>query len=403
MEAERSYRSPRRRSDRVSIAFPLEVSGIDASGRYFVEKTQTMSVSRYGCSVALPFELPLEHQISLYRPSTQERTTGRIVAQQPDTNGYLYGVGVDNSCESLWAMSFSTSFHEKLLDNIYDGIYFVNRERTITYWNEGAERLTGYASEEAVGKRCRNNFLEHVDASGNPLCLTGCPLSKAMEDGQPQRAEFYVRHKNGHRVPVWVRALPMRNNSGVIVGAVEVFTDMTSKEVVEKRVRELENLAYCDALTQLSNRRYLEMKVAQALQEHQQFGRDYGLLLLDLDRFKQVNDNFGHEKGDAVLKMVSETLVHTLRPVDLVGRWGGEEFLALVPDMSASVLGDVAERCRALICRSSIPHGGSRISVTASIGATLFAPTDTADTVVRRADELMYQSKRSGGNQTTVG
>ena len=103
------------------------------------------------------------------------------------------------------------------------------------------------------------------------------------------------------------------------------------------------------------------------------------------------------------MKMVSDTLVHTLRPADLVGRWGGEEFLALVPDMSASVLGDVGERCRALICKSSIPHGAARISVTASIGATLFAPTDTADTVVRRADELMYQSKRSGGNQTTVG
>jgi diguanylate cyclase (GGDEF)-like protein len=199
-----------------------------------------------------------------------------------------------------------------------------------------------------------------------------------------------------------VRALPLRNNEGKIVGAVEVFSDAPRRNA-EQRVSELEQLAFRDALTGLHNRRFLEMKVAQILEEHRNFGRLYGVLLVDADRFKLVNDMHGHDVGDAVLKAVSATLVEALRPVDMVGRWGGEEFLVLMPDLDAVGLGDLAERCRVLIAQSSIQAGASRVSVTASIGATVVTHSDTRESVVRRADELMYQSKHAGGDQTTAG
>jgi diguanylate cyclase (GGDEF)-like protein len=195
----------------------------------------------------------------------------------------------------------------------------------------------------------------------------------------------------------------MWNSDGAIVGAVEVFNDSTANKRAEKRVSELENLAFRDSLTNLPNRRFLELKVEQAVQDHQQFARDCGLLMFDLDRFKQVNDTYGHEAGDAVLKVVAETMVQSLRAVDVVGRWGGEEFLILMTDVHAIALGDLAERCRVMIAQSSINHGDGRVSVTASIGATLLSHTDTAANAIRRADELMYESKRSGGNRTTVG
>ena len=310
---------------------------------------------------------------------------------------------MDESCEALWGIQFPSSFYEKLLDSMYDGVYFVNRDRKMTYWNAGAERLTGYSASEAVGKHCFDNFLGHVDETGKPLCTSGCPLSNVMSDGQPRECEIYLRHKNGHRVPISVRALPIRNNDGVIVGAVEVFSDSTAKRRADERVGELENLAFRDSLTNLPNRRYLELKVAQALQDHQQFGRECGLLLFDLDHFKRVNDTHGHDVGDAVLKGIAETLMQSLRTADLVGRWGGEEFLVLMPDVRAIALGDLAERCRVLIAQSSVAHDAIRVSVTASIGATVLGHTDSAATAIRRADELMYQSKRSGGNRTTTG
>jgi diguanylate cyclase (GGDEF)-like protein/PAS domain S-box-containing protein len=403
MEAQSQTTISRRRSDRVSIAFPLEASGIDPTGKQFCEKTKTSTVSRYGCCLSLPRLLRPEQEISLHRASTGEQVVGRVVAQMGShAEGYLYGVGMHEPCESLWGISFSTSFHEELLDSMYDGVYFVNRDRKITYWNEGAARLAGYSASEAVGRHCFENFLGHVDETGKPLCLSGCPLSKAMADGEPKEAEFYLRHKNGHRVPISVRVLPVRNSAGAIVGAVEVFSDSTAKRRADKRTSELETLAFRDSLTGLPNRRYMELKVEQALQDHEQFGREYGLLLFDLDRFKQVNDSYGHDAGDALLKAVTETLVESLRPVDLVGRWGGEEFLILMADVNALGLGDLAERCRVLIAQSSVAHGASRVSATASIGATLLNHTDSAATAIRRADELMYQSKRSGGDRTTA-
>jgi len=394
-----------RRSSRVSIAFPVEASGIDPEGKRFSERTKTDTVSRYGCCLSLPRLLGPKQQIRLRRIGSDEEAVGRVVAQMGShANGYLYGVSMRKSCETLWGIRFSSFLlYKKILDSLHDGVYFVNRGRQITYWNEGAEMLAGYSSAEAVGKTCFSNFLGHVGETGKPLCTSGCPLSSVMADGQPRQVEIYLRHKNGHRVPISVRVQPMRDSAGAIVGAVEVFSDSTAKQRVEKRVSELENLAFRDSLTNLANRRYLELKVAQALQDHQQFDREYGLLLLDLDRFKQVNDNHGHDLGDAVLKVVAQTLLQTLRPVDLVGRWGGEEFLVLMADVHATALGDLAERCRVLIAQSSAGHGASRVSVTASIGATLLNHADSPETAFRRADELMYQSKRSGGDRTTIG
>jgi diguanylate cyclase (GGDEF)-like protein/PAS domain S-box-containing protein len=344
------------------------------------------------------------HEIYLRRIGTEERALGRVVAKMgPHPNGILYGLGTAKSCEALWGVRFSSSFYEKLLNTMTDGVYFVNRDRKITYWNEGAGDLTGYRVAEALGKHCFDNFLCHIDAAGKPLCGEGCPLGRAMSEGQEIETELYLRHKNGHRVPICLRVLPMRNDAGEIVGAVEVFSDSTLKKRAEKRVLELENLAFRDSLTNLPNRRYLELKVAQALQDHQQLQRNYGLLLFDLDSFKQVNDAHGHAVGDALLNVVAQTVVQGLRPIDVVGRWGGEEFLVLMPDVNAVALGDMAERCRILIAKSSVASGAAQVSVTASIGATLLIHTDTAEQALSRADQLMYESKRSGGDRTTAG
>lgn len=294
------------------------------------------------------------------------------------------------------------SFHEKLLDSLYDGVYFVDQNRRITYWNHGAETLTGYSASEAVGKNCFDNILEHVDEKGCALCLNGCPLAKTIGDGQRREAEVYLRHKAGHRVPVSVRVAPLRDAAGLIVGAVEIFTDVTEKKKIERRVGELETLAFYDPLTGLLNRRFVELKLKQAILEHEELGRNYGILMIDVDRFKQLNDTAGHDAGDAVLGAVSGTLLHSLRAVDIVGRWGGDEFLVLLADATPAPLLDLAERCRKLVAESSVTILGRRLAVTVSIGGTLIHRSDSAASALRRADQLMYRSKAAGRNRSSV-
>jgi PAS domain S-box-containing protein len=228
------------------------------------------------------------------------------------------------------------SFREKLLDSLFDGVYFVDNERRIQYWNQGAEDLTGYSASDAVGRYCFDNFLVHVDAGGRALCMEKCPLASTIADGDRREADVYLRHKHGHRVPVTVRVAPIVDSAGLIIGAVEVFSDRTEKTIIERRVGELESLAFRDALTGVPKSRYVELKIKQAIQEVEQFDRRVGLLMIDIDHFKQVNDNFGHDIGDEALKAVCQTLTHALRSGDTVRRWGGEEFLRAEGESSSS-------------------------------------------------------------------
>src|SRR5512146_1588532 len=97
-------------------------------------------------------------------------------------------------------------FYKDIIDNLYDGIYFVDRDRVITYWNKGAERITGYSSTQTIGRSCRDNLLNHVTASGIQLCQNHCPLAAVMEDGKEREVEVFLHHANGHRLPVAIRA-----------------------------------------------------------------------------------------------------------------------------------------------------------------------------------------------------
>jgi diguanylate cyclase (GGDEF)-like protein/PAS domain S-box-containing protein len=303
----------------------------------------------------------------------------------------------------LHSADLEQAFHEMVLDSLYDGVYFVDSSRTILYWNKGAEKLTGYSAEDVVGHCCSDNILMHTDDCGRLLCLEGCPLSLTMLGGQRQEKEVYLRHKLGHRVAVSVRSAPITNRRGEIIGAVEVFTDITAKKRIERRVGELEGLVYLDALTGVPNRRYMELRVEQAVQEVAQFDRSIGLLMIDLDDFKQVNDQHGHDAGDIALKTLSKLLTQSLRSSNVMGRWGGEEFLVIVSGTTPEGLRAYAERCRKDIAWTKIPLPSGAVQLTASIGATMIEHHDSRYAVVKRADELMYRSKIEGRDRATFG
>ncbi len=201
----------------------------------------------------------------------------------------------------------TTEVLQAMLDGLSDGVYFTDRDRRITHWNKGAERLTGFRSEDVVGRYCRDRILVHVDENGRQLCNSGCPLSATLSDGVEREAEAYLRHKDGHRLPVLVRVSAVRDggSDGAINGAVEVFSDLSPKAAERQRIHDLEDQALYDELTGLPNRRYLE----RAVREHLSGlggGVTFGILFADIDDFKRVNDVHGHEAGDEVLRVVGE-------------------------------------------------------------------------------------------------
>lgn len=151
-------------------------------------------------------------------------------------------------------MDQMTSGYENLLEDLFEGLYFVDADRTIIRWNKAAEKLTGFTSAEMLGKHCSDNLLNHVDENGRKLCIGHCPLVKVMDEGLPLEQDVFLHHKNGHRLPVRVRAHPLCDSGGTVVGAAELFTDLSESSGVMQQMEDLKRQALTDNLTGLPNR-----------------------------------------------------------------------------------------------------------------------------------------------------
>jgi diguanylate cyclase (GGDEF)-like protein/PAS domain S-box-containing protein len=292
-------------------------------------------------------------------------------------------------------------FYRTILDNVADGVYFCDRDRRITFWTKGAERITGYKADEVLGSSCADSILVHVDERGTSLCQGGCPLAAAIADGKPRQAQAYLHHKAGHRVPVSIRVNPIVAPDGRIEGAVETFSDNSALLEVLHRLDAVSVENETDALTGITNRRGMLSRLQASLGTGRA-RRNAAILYMDIDHFKVVNDTYGHETGDRVLKMVASTLEQNVRSSDLVARWGGEEFVCLLYRMSPTTLAETAEKLRALVESSFIGVASREIRVTVSVGATFIRPDDTMQSVIARADHLLYESKAGGRNRVTL-
>lgn len=290
------------------------------------------------------------------------------------------------------------SFYKELLEHISDGVYFLDRDRRIQYWSEGAFRLTGYTAEELLGQYCPDYRICHVDSPiGQRLCEEKCPLTTSVDTNGPHEVRWFLQHKQGGRVPVVLRAEPLRSADGSIVGTVAIFRDDSVQHEARRKLEEMERLAFLDQVTQLPNRRYVEMRLRTALDEFHVHHDPFGVLVVDLDRFKAINDDFGHATGDRALREVGKALLGTLRSIDIVGRWGGDEFTAIVPHVDNETLRVLAERCCITVAQTLIPiSDDTPVAMSVSIGGSRAVPNDTVERLLKRADGLMYQCKASG-------
>lgn len=291
----------------------------------------------------------------------------------------------------------------RILDNLYDGVYFVDLHRQIIFWNKSAEKITGFTKQQVLGTHCYDGMLKHIDKNGSLLCADTCPLAQSIKEGREIEAEVFVHHREGHRIPVLVHVSPIRNSLGVITGAVENFSDNTLHSILLDQLEKYRNLSLIDPLTDLLNRRYLEIHLQNKLNELKSYQRlFFGVLFIDIDFFKNVNDSFGHDVGDNVLKMVSKTLKNYLGKEETICRWGGEEFVAVVYCNSFDFLFAKADMLRLLVSQSFVQVKNVDVSVTVSIGAAMANLEDTVESLLKRADNLMLQSKRLGRNRVSA-
>ena len=291
----------------------------------------------------------------------------------------------------------------ELLSYLYEGVYVVDQQRKIVFWNKGSEEITGYSAEEVVQSYCYNNILRHVTEDGKNLCFDGCPLHHTLATGELQEADVFLHHKEGHRIPVKVKSIPIYDLEENIVAAIEVFTDERYKKDTYSENRKLKELLVTDSLTKISNRRYLDFHLESCKKEADEFETTFGLLFFDIDHFKDVNDTYGHDVGDELLKLMSRTISSNIRGDDKVGRWGGEEFLAVIKTDHLGGLEKIADKLRLLVSKSEYKHENDKeLRVTVSVGGTLYNPGESLIELVKRADSYMYEAKEKGRNRVIV-
>ncbi|WP_295388351.1 diguanylate cyclase [uncultured Thiodictyon sp.] len=280
-----------------------------------------------------------------------------------------------------------------LADNLVDNIWTMDPEHRLTYINPSIEYLAGFTVDEylrlSLGQQVAPGSVATAAAYFNYLddCIaTGVPA-------EPFRGEMELLCKDGSTIWTEITARPLLGSDGRLIELAGVTRDIRQRKFIEI---ELNRHAATDVLTGAWNRRYFEQTVADEMKRVARRGEPLSLVLLDIDHFKSINDRFGHLSGDQVLVQLCQLVRAHLRAADVFARWGGEEFVILLPHCQAADAGRLAEQLRALIADHPFSAVGT---VTCSFGVAQRRPAETRDAWLKRADDALYAAKAGGRNR----
>ena len=303
--------------------------------------------------------------------------------------------------ESVLRTAENALFEEKeraqvTLNSIGDAVLTTDLQGKVTYLNLVAEAMTGWSRESALGRPLAEVF-RIID--GKTLLAAENPALQAIKEDQTVglAADCVLLRRDGFESAIEDSAAPIHNREGRVIGAVLVFHDVSESRAVVLRMA---HLAQHDFLTGLPNRVLLTERCAQAIGQANRHKKQVGLLFLDLDFFKRINDSLGHAIGDQLLQSVADRLVATVRATDTVCRQGGDEFVILLAEIEQLL--DATYVAEKLLAAFALPHhiDGHELQVSLSIGISIY-PDDgsDADTVMQNADTAMFHAKANGRNK----
>jgi diguanylate cyclase (GGDEF)-like protein/PAS domain S-box-containing protein len=295
----------------------------------------------------------------------------------------------ENMRQALRSTTFTRNYLHSVLNSMTDAVFVTAPGGFVRIANEAAWRLTGYAEKELIGRDIVT-LIEPSD-KGEPD-----PLRVACETG-----ETVLRTRSGQTIPVSFVSSTIATDDPQFEGQIYVARDITERKRAERRIR---YLARYDALTKIPNRMQFQHLLQQAIARSRRTGHGVAMLYIDMDRFKEVNDTFGHASGDRVLEVLSERLTRELSGEAVLGRLAGDEFALFVDgisEQSEEAGGPVAQLARTVLHAASEAFHihQQEVFLTVSIGIAL-CPHDAENVIdlIRNADAAMYYSKQNGGN-----
>jgi diguanylate cyclase (GGDEF)-like protein/PAS domain S-box-containing protein len=278
-----------------------------------------------------------------------------------------------------------------VLDSLQTGVYLLDRERKILFWNDGAERITGYMRHDVVGRFCRENILVHCNDQSCVLCGSTCPFTQTLHDGKSREAKIQLRHKQGYRVPVRVRIVPIRDQHGSIIGVAESF-DEQRFVFDERRQHNLAAYGCLDETTGIPNHGFTQFHLRENHASFAEYHLPFGIMRIQVDQLARFRAAYGREASAAILHVVAETMRNSLRPSDFLGRWTEDQFLAILINCTTAGVGEAGERIRKVVGCAGLQWWGDELSVTVSVGHATAQAGDTIDSLLERAQHSLDQT-----------
>lgn len=280
----------------------------------------------------------------------------------------------------------------RLLEQMPVGIFVLAANGAPYYANQHAKKLLGRGIVPSPLEELAEIYDAFEAGTGRLYPADRLPITRALAGEVAECTDMELR-RGDEVVPLHVVGAPVHDARGDLLYAVATFQD----------VRELQRIAMRDALTGLANRGALAQIYGRERAVAARSTRPFSVALIDLDRFKAINDTHGHASGDEVLKKTATTIVASLRRSDVVGRWGGEELVVLLPNTGVAGAGRAIEQALAGVRALRFTgKDGAAFSVTFSAGVVLTAPDETIEEAVARADTLLYEAKRAGRNRVSL-
>lgn len=288
-----------------------------------------------------------------------------------------------------------------LLEHLYDGFYLVDSDLRVLIWNRNAENLLGHPSQKMLGKQWSRRMLNYADRFGEALPDAEVPMNRVVTTGLPQSPALKMQRADGEWLDVEVQTVPLVDPAGRLQGVIEILRDLSRSSCRNMQFQEMRSAASRDALTGVANRGELETRLTNVVKEASGHPNreTFSVIFLDVDHFKRINDTWGHAAGDQVLVDVARLMQSETYSGELVGRYGGEEFVIICPGTSLPDAIKRAERLRQALPKASV-GGIKELTVTASFGVSQFETGDSVESVLRRADKALYQAKGTGRNKT---
>jgi len=290
----------------------------------------------------------------------------------------------------------------QIFDTVNFGLVVLDRDLKLQYWNRWMAMHSGLPSDQIMGEPLFDFFPHLNTASFNKNCKAVLSFGNFAFFSQKLHHflfPFKPDSSFGYRFELMQQSStmgPLRADDNSISGLFLIVHDVTELATYEQKLVEMNTK---DALTGIYNRRFLTTRLKEECERQQRYSRPLSLIMIDIDFFKKVNDTYGHQCGDLILKSVAAKAASVVRKTDFIARYGGEEFCCLLPETSAEAAETVAESLRTHIEKMENIFESKLIKVTISLGISGFLADDTPDTLMKRADDALYQAKHSGRNR----